>query len=112
MLSSLLSGAAYGTESGNMVDGAKAGVDGHFFAAVNVAFFEDPARFGARTDAILREVHGSKRRPGVERLYVPGEIEADLAARYRNAIPLSAATLDDIVAVAARLDVDPSPILA
>ena len=29
--SSLLSEAAYGTESGNMVDGPRPGIDGHFY---------------------------------------------------------------------------------
>ena len=37
ILSSLLSGAGYGTESGNMVDGATPGADGQFYMAINVA---------------------------------------------------------------------------
>ena len=106
MLSSLLSGAAYGTELGNMVDGPRAGMDGHFFAAIDVAFFEDLDRFKTRTDAMIREVHGSAARSGVERLYVPGEIEADFEAAQEAGIVLSAATIDGIVEAAAVVGVD------
>jgi LDH2 family malate/lactate/ureidoglycolate dehydrogenase len=111
MLSSLLSGAAYGTELGNMIEGAKPGKDAHFFMAINVAFFTNVATFGHRTDTIIGQVHQSKRRSDVERLYVPGEIEADLAAAHASAIPLAGATVDDVVAEAARLGVDPSGLI-
>jgi LDH2 family malate/lactate/ureidoglycolate dehydrogenase len=101
MLASLLSGAGYGLETGNMVDGATAGVDGQFFAAIDVAAFEDADRFRARVDGIVDQVHGSRRARGVERLLVPGEMEADFEARYaRFGIPLNDATLADLAAAA------------
>lgn len=112
MLSSLLSGAAYGTESGNMVEGAKVGEDGHFFMAINVAFFEDVARFKSRSDKVIDEVHRSGRREGVDRLYVPGEIEADLEAASGEGIFLPGTTIDDIVAAGRALGVDTSPLPA
>jgi LDH2 family malate/lactate/ureidoglycolate dehydrogenase len=108
MLSTLLSGAAYGTELGNMVDGARAGIDGHFFAALNVSFFEDIERFRERTDQIIGQVHGSARREGVGRLYVPGEIEGDFARSQANQISLAGPTVDDIASAAERLGVDAS----
>jgi LDH2 family malate/lactate/ureidoglycolate dehydrogenase len=112
MLSSLLSGAGYGTESGNMVDGARAGQDGHFFAAINVGFFEDPARFRERADAVIRQVHQSGRRAGVDRLYVPGEIEHDFENMQATAITLAGTTVDDIAAAASRLNVDASALFS
>jgi LDH2 family malate/lactate/ureidoglycolate dehydrogenase len=108
MLSSLLSGAAYGTELGNMIEGPRAGMDGHFFATINVSFFEDPDRFGERTDLIIRQVHGAARRAGVDRLYVPGEIEADFARSQSDGIVLAGPTVDDIALAAERLGVDAS----
>jgi len=100
MLSSLLSGAAYGLESGNMIDGAVAGSDGQFFLAIDVASFEDPVRFGARADVIVRQVHDARRAPGVDRLYVPGEMEAEFTDAYlREGIPLNAQTLADLAAL-------------
>jgi LDH2 family malate/lactate/ureidoglycolate dehydrogenase len=100
MLSSLLSGAAYGLESGNMVDGAIPGADGQFFLAISVAAFEDAARFGERADAVVQQVHRARRAQGVDRLYVPGEMEADFTAAYlREGIPLNLQTLADLAAV-------------
>ena len=75
LLSSLLSDAAYGTELGNMVDGPTAGQDGHLFVVFNVAAFTDPLTFRQRVDAAIRQIHESRRAPGVERLYAPGELE-------------------------------------
>jgi LDH2 family malate/lactate/ureidoglycolate dehydrogenase len=103
MLSTLLSGAAYGTRVGDMTNGAKPGVDGHFFAALDISAFADPAEVTAQVDAIIDEVHASRPREGVERLRVPGEIEAEFELEFgRRGIPLTAATLEDI-AKAARL---------
>ncbi len=97
MLSSLLSGAAYGTGLGNMIDGPKPGLDGHFFLAIDVAAFEDPRVFRRRVDEIVRQVRES--RPGG--LYAPGGLEFETEARYRRAgIPLNDVTwraLEDLL---------------
>ncbi len=101
ILSSVLSGAAYGDEYGNMVDGAIAGADGQFFLALDVAAFEDVATFRRRIDGIVRDVHNSRRAPGVDRLYVPGEMEGEFARAYaRDGIPLNDRTLADIATLA------------
>lgn len=106
LLSAVLSGASYGPELGNVVDGAKPGHDGHFFCALRIAAFEDPARFKGRIDEIVRQIHQSRRMPGVDRIYVPAEIEAETEARYRReGIPLNEATLDGIRQTATRLGV-------
>ncbi|MGH2350637.1 MAG: Ldh family oxidoreductase, partial [Chloroflexota bacterium] len=97
MLSSMLSGAAYGTELGTMEDGPQPGQDGHFVAAIRVSAFEDVSRFKARVDAAIRQLHACRRGPGVERILVPGEIEFLTEARYRrDGIPLNQATLADL----------------
>lgn len=109
MLSSFLSGAGYGVESGTMTDGAFAGRDGQFFIAIDIAAFVDPAEFRRRVHAATAQVHGSVRRAGVHRLLVPGELEAGIEAEHaRSGILLSAATLDGIAAAAAALGVDAS----
>ena len=48
MLSTLLSGASYGTELGDMIAGPKPGHDGHFFAALDIAAFHPLEQFKAR----------------------------------------------------------------
>jgi LDH2 family malate/lactate/ureidoglycolate dehydrogenase len=107
ILSTLLSGAGYGTESGNMVDGATPGRDGQFYLALNIAAFEDVETFKARMDKIIREYRGTRLAPGVKRVYVPGEMEAGLERRQRaEGIPLNEATIAGIRDAAAQLGVD------
>lgn len=93
LLSSLLSGAAYGTELGNMIDGPQAGKDGHFFLAINIAAFEDPDVFRARVDAAVKQIRTSQPATEGAVLYAPGGLEAALESRYRrDGIPLNEAT--------------------
>lgn len=104
ILSAVLSGASYGTELGDMIDGPRAGHDGHFFSALRIAAFEDPHRFKRRIDEIVRQIHASRRAEGVERVYVPGEIEAETERRYcQEGIPLNSLTLAGLVETAERL---------
>jgi LDH2 family malate/lactate/ureidoglycolate dehydrogenase len=109
MLSTLLSGAAYGTELGNMVDGPKAGQDGHFCMAINIAGFTPVAEFKSRVDKILSEMRNSARADGIDQLYTPGEIEAELEAGYRRSgIPLNDETLQGLTECAKQLAADVS----
>jgi LDH2 family malate/lactate/ureidoglycolate dehydrogenase len=109
LLSTLLSGAGYGTESGNMVDGAIPGRDGQFYLALNIAAFEDVATFKTRMDRIIREYRGTRLAAGVTRVFVPGEMEAELERRQRTeGVPLNEATVQGIRDVAGQLGVDAS----
>lgn len=107
VLSTLLSGAAYGTQLGNMVDGPRPGADGQFFMAINVAGFTDVEHFKQRADAVVRQLHASPPAPGHERAYSPGALEAEFESRYRlEGIPLNDATIGGITAAARALGVD------
>ena len=109
MLSSLLSGAGYGLETGNMVDGATPGTDGQFSVAIDVAAFVGPSDFRRCVDGVIDQVHGSGRREGVDRLLVPGEIEAGLeAAHARDGIPLAGETVSGVLRAAEALGADAS----
>lgn len=113
MLSTLLSGAAYGTGLGNMVDGPTAGLDGHFAIAINIAAFTEVQAFKAHVDTILQQARDGGRVAGVERLYSPGEIEADFEYAYRaDGIPLNDKTLDDLFREAAVLGADVASLAA
>jgi LDH2 family malate/lactate/ureidoglycolate dehydrogenase len=106
MLATLLSGAAYGTELGNMVDGPTAGLDGHLFMAIDIAAFQPPAAFKQRVDTISRQIQDSRRRTGVDRLYPPGQLEAEFERRYgADGIPLNEETLAGIRGAGQRLGV-------
>ena len=94
MLSTLLSGASYGTELGDMIAGPKPGHDGHFFAAVDIAAFQPVEQVKARVDSISREIQQSRPVAATTRLYQPGLLEAQLEnANARDGIPLNEATI-------------------
>jgi LDH2 family malate/lactate/ureidoglycolate dehydrogenase len=104
VLSSMLSGAAYGTELGDIVNGPQPGQDGHFLLALRVAAFEDVANFKRRVDGAIAQIHASRLAPGFERVYAPGEIEVINRQNYdRDGIPLNAVTLSDVTTTAENL---------
>ena len=109
ILSSMLSGAAYGTELGNMERGPTAGEDGHFLLALRIGAVEEPGQFKARVDRAIREIHDCRRAAGVERIYIPGEKE-QLTRRVclRDGIPLNPVELGDLLRVAEERGVDVS----
>ncbi len=101
MLSSMLSGAAYGLELGNMDDGPTPGLDGHFVIAMKIAAFTDTTEFKTRVDQAIREIHNCRPAAGFDRIYAPGEVEAERRRDYgANGIPLNAVTLADLQASA------------
>ena len=107
VLSSMLSGAAYGTELGNMEDGPRPGADGHFVAAIDVTAFEDGARFRARVDAAIRQVRDCRRAAGGEEPMAPGEPERRNREHHReHGIPLNPVTRADLCRAARQLEID------
>ncbi|HVB96746.1 MAG TPA: Ldh family oxidoreductase [Chloroflexota bacterium] len=104
ILSSLLSGASFGTELGNMTDGPRPGQDGHFVLALRISAFVDLDVFRSRVDRIVQEIHECRRAPGVDRIFAPGEREALTEIAYaRDGIPLTEATLRDLRRTASEL---------
>lgn len=81
---------------------------GHLFMALDVARFRSLPEFLAEVDRYVDMVHSTPCAPGVERLYVPGEIEFDTAdARRRDGIPLDAHVLTGLEALAREFSLDP-----
>jgi len=101
VLSSMLSGAAYGTELGDMERGPTPGQDGHFVMALKVGAFEAVDRFKARVDRAIEQIHACRLAPGFERVYAPGELEFLREQEYRrDGIPLNDLTLADLARTA------------
>jgi LDH2 family malate/lactate/ureidoglycolate dehydrogenase len=107
ILSSMLSGAAYGTELGDMERGPDPGRDGHFLLAIDIGRFEDVDRFKERVDNAIRQVRAAKPAPGVDRVYAPGELEFLTEEQYRrDGIPLTEQILADLEGTATRLEIE------
>ncbi|MFB3817264.1 MAG: Ldh family oxidoreductase [Candidatus Methylomirabilales bacterium] len=76
ILAGVLTGAAMlsGVKSW-VTEGVGPADQGHAFIAVNVAAIMPLPEFTARMDAMIREIKAAPRAVGVERIYLPGEME-------------------------------------
>jgi LDH2 family malate/lactate/ureidoglycolate dehydrogenase len=108
MLATLLSGASYGTDLGNMVDGPRPGADGQFLLALKVSAFTEPAQFKRQVDTIVQQIRNSQPAPDGGRIYAPGGLEAETEQHHRaHGIPLSAETVQGLLDCAAQFGIDP-----
>ena len=111
ILTGVLTGAAVGA-AGFLGRDFKSATDrpqdcGHLLAALDVARFMPAPAFKSRLDRFIRDMRASDRAPGVERIYVPGEIEhAHAVEAARLGVPVEAAVLKDLEALGRRLGVE------
>jgi LDH2 family malate/lactate/ureidoglycolate dehydrogenase len=90
-----------------MIDGPRTGRDGQFYMALDIAAFEDVERFKQRMDRIIREYRSTRLAEGVERVYVPGEMEDGIERRNRrDGVPLNEETVRNLTEAAARVGAD------
>lgn len=74
---------------------------GHFFIALQIEAFMPLAEFTARMETLVSEIQGRRRADGVDRIRMPGALEAESEARLRaDGIPLDAALADQLDALA------------
>ena len=73
-LSGALSGAKFGLELQRMSDtDARSYGIGHFMLAIDPQWFGDPGEFRTKIDRMIRDLRGTPRQEGVERISAPGE---------------------------------------
>jgi LDH2 family malate/lactate/ureidoglycolate dehydrogenase len=76
ILCGVLTGAAFLSGVKGWINEAGVAADqGHAFLAIDVNAVMPIAAFKARMDAMIREIKAAPRAPGVERIYLPGEME-------------------------------------
>lgn len=81
---------------------------GHFFGALDIAAFCEPAIFRARVDELVRAMKANPLRSGFEQIMVPGEPELLKAREYRaHGIPIAVDVMADMNQLAAELGVAP-----
>lgn len=93
LLAGTLNGAAMGKD---VIDFNKDDVSvtntGQAIAVINIAAFGDVAAFKSRVDILIRDMRGSTRMTGVERIYVPGERSHETRRRRAaHGIPIAQA---------------------
>jgi LDH2 family malate/lactate/ureidoglycolate dehydrogenase len=79
---------------------------GHFFGALRIDAFLDPTEFKGQIDDLVRTFRATRCAPGVGPVLLPGDPERIAEAeRLLGGVPLVAAVVEDLRAVAARTGV-------
>lgn len=105
MLAGVLNGAAFGR---NVVDFNKDFVtknnSGHMILAMRVDNFQPADAFKGEMDRVIREIRDSERMEGVERIWLPGEMEFyKVRERMERGIPLGPAIIAQLRQLAKEL---------
>jgi LDH2 family malate/lactate/ureidoglycolate dehydrogenase len=108
MLAGVLNGAAFGR---GVVDFNQDFIarnnSGHMLLAVRVDNFQPADTFKKEMDRVIREIRESERMEGVDRIWLPGEMEFHTAReRLRDGIPLAPAVVDSLRKLADELKLD------
>jgi len=91
VLAGVLSGGRFGGVLG--VNPGESGM-GQFFLTIDITRFMPMGQFKARMDELIDQIHESPKLPGVDRIYVAGEIEYDLqSGRERDGVPIEESVL-------------------
>ncbi len=86
------------------------GLVGHFFLALQIERFISLSEFQAKVGSLLDRIEGSARAVGVDRILIPGKIEAvKERAAARDGVRIATETWDELLKDAQRLGVNLRP---
>lgn len=105
MLAGVLNGASFGR---NVVDFNADLVTpnngGHMILAMRVDNFQEVSGFKREMDRVIREIRESRRMEGVDRIWLPGEMEFERSReRRKHGVPVAASTVQELRRLAAEL---------
>lgn len=107
LLTGGLSEGAIGPEvSGLYGDPARPYRCSNLFMALDVAHFAQPEGFKTRMAGELKRISSSKKAPGVERVYAPGELAFVARNQAKGRAPISPAALSSLLEAGAALGID------
>ncbi len=100
--------------TGNEVSMDKSFNNPSFLVAINISFFQDLDSFKQKMDFRIKQLKASKKKPGVEEIYMPGERSLRNAEKYRKeGIPIDSHYWNEIIKLAEELKVSlPEPVRA
>jgi L-2-hydroxycarboxylate dehydrogenase (NAD+) len=109
LLAGSLNGAAMGRDVIDFnADDSSPTNTGHAIVAIDPGAFGDPTEFRRRVDRVVRDLRGSERLPGVERITVPGErSRATHEARSASGVPIPAPLKASLDKLAGELGIAP-----
>jgi LDH2 family malate/lactate/ureidoglycolate dehydrogenase len=107
ILAGILTGSPFGIEVRSIHDLQRPSPVGFFFQVLQIEAFSSPQDFFDRLGVELEAMRNSRRVQGVERIYIPGEIEWECERdRRQNGIPIGTGTLKALQDLAGELGVD------
>ncbi len=106
MLAGVLNGAPFGRD---VVDfnatPATPNRGGHMILAMRVDNFQPLTEFKNEMDRVIREIRNSERMEGVDRIWLPGEMEYErVRERRKHGVPVAASTIQQLRQLAAELN--------
>jgi LDH2 family malate/lactate/ureidoglycolate dehydrogenase len=105
LLGEILPALKTGNETSGSVPGNPMFHNPAFLMALNVSFFQDLDAFKRKVDERIRQIKGSKRKPGVDEIFLPGERGFRVAEqRLREGIPLQGKTWNTLTGLAEDLN--------
>jgi L-2-hydroxycarboxylate dehydrogenase (NAD+) len=109
ILAGALNRAALGRDVIDFVkETGKATNTGQAIAAIAIDAFMPAAEFKRSVDQVIRDIRGSKRLPGVDRIFLPGEqSHAKLLERRAHGVPMPKALRDSLDGLARDLNIAP-----
>ena len=109
ILAGALNRAALGREVVDFVkETGRATNTGHAIVAIEIEAFMPASEFKHAIDAVIRDIRNSKRLPGVERIWLPGEqTHAKLLDRRAHGVPMPQSLRDSLDAVAREFSIAP-----
>jgi LDH2 family malate/lactate/ureidoglycolate dehydrogenase len=107
LLAGALNRAALGRDVIDFVkETGKATNTGQAIAAIAIEAFMPAAEFKRSVDQVIRDIRGSQRLPGVERIFLPGEqSHAKLLERRAHGVPMPKALRDSLDGLARDLNI-------
>jgi LDH2 family malate/lactate/ureidoglycolate dehydrogenase len=98
LLSTLLSGAAFGSDVGDLYEKTSTPQDsGHLFGVLPVESFVEFGIYLERMDKAVADMRSARKANGVDRIYLPGEREhLSLLQRTKEGIPLGNGLISEL----------------
>jgi LDH2 family malate/lactate/ureidoglycolate dehydrogenase len=107
LLAGTLGGAAMGKEVIDFnADHVSVTNTGQAILVMDLSAFGEVSRFKDAVDTLVRDIRGSERLPGVERIWVPGEQSHERRQRYESSgIPIASGLVQDLEVLARELGI-------
>lgn len=107
ILSGVLTGSSFGKDVPMTLEFDRNVSAGFVVQAIDISAFTEPDDFYEDIQALIVDIHKSPRAPGVERIYLPGEIEwLNQQERQEKGIPVPNSLLQELKQMAKELKVE------